>query len=117
MLLAVTIVLIILAVLLILVVLIQDSKGGLAAGTNATQIMGVRKTGDIMEKLTWGFGIGIMVLCVTAGLLRGPAEEAPADEAPVQQSAPAPAPKAAAPAAVDSSVPAEAQPATDTSKK
>lgn len=46
----------------------QNSKGGgLAAGLSASnQIMGVRKTTDFLEKLTWGFAITLLVLAVVA---------------------------------------------------
>ena len=50
------IVLIVLAsLLMIFIVLIQESKGGgLASGfASSNQIMGVRKTTDIVEKATW----------------------------------------------------------------
>jgi preprotein translocase subunit SecG len=54
----------IVAVLLVLVVLAQKSKGGVSAqfGGSSTQMIGVRKTGDILERLTWGFGAALMVL-------------------------------------------------------
>ena len=44
----------IICILLIIVVLIQNSKGGgLASGFTGSQIMGVRKTADFLEKATW----------------------------------------------------------------
>ena len=53
-------------VLLILVVLAQNPKGGGLSsqfgGGGASQLMGVKRTGDLLEKLTWGFAIGLMVL-------------------------------------------------------
>lgn len=53
------------AVLLVLVVLAQNSKGGGLSGqfggSSASNIMGVKKTGDLLERLTWGFAIAIMV--------------------------------------------------------
>ena len=116
---AVIILLIVLAILLILVVLVQDSKGGLAPGTNANQIMGVRKTGDIMEKLTWGFAISIMVLCVGSGFLRGGEVEqglpgsTNIDYAKENRSVAAPSAPAAAPATDSNTAPAT----TDTAKK
>jgi preprotein translocase subunit SecG len=59
-----TVLIVIAAVLLILVVLIQNPKGGgiasnFSAGNN---IMGVKRTTDFIEKLTWGLAIGIIVL-------------------------------------------------------
>ena len=54
------------AVLLILVILAQNAKGGgltsQFGGSSASNIIGVKKTGDLLEKLTWGFMITIMVL-------------------------------------------------------
>ncbi|MFM9055512.1 MAG: preprotein translocase subunit SecG [Bacteroidota bacterium] len=62
----VVVLLIIVSLLLCLVVLVQNSKGGgLASGFSASnQIMGVRKTTDFLEKLTWGFAIGMLVLAM-----------------------------------------------------
>lgn len=61
-------VIIILAVLLVLVILAQDSKGGVGAafGGSASQIMGVTKTGNILEKATWVLSIVILVLSLTS---------------------------------------------------
>src|SRR6187431_1482531 len=56
------------AVLLVLVILAQNSKGGgltsQFGGSSASNIIGVKKTGDLLEKLTWGFMITMMVLCL-----------------------------------------------------
>ena len=51
------------ALLLCFVVMIQNSKGGGLASSFASsnQIMGVRKTTDFIEKLTWGLA-GFMVV-------------------------------------------------------
>lgn len=53
------------SVLLVLVVLAQNSKGGGLSsqfgGSGASNLIGVKKTGDLLERLTWGFGIAIMV--------------------------------------------------------
>lgn len=58
----------ILAVLLILVILGQNSKGGVGAafGGSASQIMGVTKTGNILEKATWVLAIGILLLALSS---------------------------------------------------
>ncbi|MDQ3536670.1 MAG: preprotein translocase subunit SecG [Bacteroidota bacterium] len=62
-------IIIILSLLLILVVLAQNSKGGGLSsqfgGSSTSQLMGVKKTGDILEKLTWGFAIGILALSLS----------------------------------------------------
>lgn len=54
------------AVLMIGIVLIQESKGGGLASnfSSSNQIMGVRKTTDIIEKATWGLAIAMVVLSV-----------------------------------------------------
>ncbi len=63
---AVTVFIILASILLVLVVLVQSSKGGgLAAGfSSGTQLMGVRKTTDLLEKLTWGMAAAIFVLSI-----------------------------------------------------
>ena len=55
---------IIICVLLGLIVLIQNPKGGGLSSNFAgsSQLMGVQKTGDILEKGTWVLAISIMVL-------------------------------------------------------
>ncbi len=57
-------IIIVLAVLLVLVILAQDSKGGVGAafGGSASQVMGVTKTGNILEKATWVLAIAILFL-------------------------------------------------------
>ncbi len=57
------------AVLLVLVVLAQNSKGGGLSsqfGGSTSQVMGVKRTGDFLERLTWGLAIAIMALSITA---------------------------------------------------
>ena len=55
-------------VLLAAAVLVQNSKGGgLAANFSApNQIMGVRKTTETIEKITWGLAIALVVLSLAA---------------------------------------------------
>lgn len=50
-----TILIVLAAIFLVFIVVIQNSKGGgLAAGfASSNQIMGVRKTTDFLEKMTW----------------------------------------------------------------
>lgn len=61
----ITILALIASILLILVVLIQNPKGGgiSASFSSANQIIGVKKTNDVIEKMTWTFAI---VLLLTA---------------------------------------------------
>lgn len=60
------ILIIVVAALLALVVLAQNPKGGgLAAGfTGASQIGGVQRTADFLEKSTWTLAAALMVLCL-----------------------------------------------------
>ncbi|MBD79360.1 MAG: preprotein translocase subunit SecG [Crocinitomicaceae bacterium] len=55
-------------ILLTAVVLVQESKGGgLASGfSSTTQVIGVKRTADFLEKATWGLAIGLLVLCLGA---------------------------------------------------
>lgn len=87
-----------LAVLLVLVILAQNSKGGgltsQFGGSAASNIIGVKKTGDLLEKLTWGFIIAIIVLSLSTNFIAPTssgasneifdkaAEQAPAQTAP-----------------------------------
>jgi preprotein translocase subunit SecG len=92
----ITVLIVISAVLLVLVILAQNPKGGGAnqfAG-GSTQLMGVKKTGDILEKLTWGFAISIIVLSLAANLYLKPtgADVAEDDDTQDQVDAPADAP-------------------------
>lgn len=68
----VTLILIV-AILLILVVLAQNPKGGGLSsqfgGSGSTQLMGVKKTGDLLEKLTWGFAIALLVLSISTNFV------------------------------------------------
>jgi preprotein translocase subunit SecG len=61
------------AILLVLVILAQNSKGGgltsQFGGSAASNIIGVKKTGDLLEKLTWSFIIGIMILCLATNFI------------------------------------------------
>ena len=57
---------IIASVLMIIIVLIQESKGGGLSSnfSSSNQIMGVRKTTDIVEKATWGLAIAMVVFSI-----------------------------------------------------
>lgn len=75
----IVILIILIALLLVLVVLAQNPKGGGLSsqfgGAGSTQIMGVKKTGDLLEKLTWGFAITLLVLTMSTNFV-APKEEA-----------------------------------------
>lgn len=57
---------IIVAVLMCLIVLIQESKGGGLASSfsSSNQIMGVRKTTDVVEKATWTLATLLVVFSI-----------------------------------------------------
>lgn len=91
-------------VLLIVVILAQNAKGGGLSsqfgGSGASNIIGVKKTGDLLERLTWGFVIAIMVLSLALSTnLVSPSsggdndilDRAGEQAAPVQTPQPAPA--------------------------
>jgi len=67
----ITVLLIITCLLLALIVLVQNSKGGgLAAGFSAPgQVMGVRRTTDLLEKLTGGLAVALMVFSISGTML------------------------------------------------
>ena len=87
---AISILIIIVAALLALVVLAQNPKGGgLAAGfTGASQIGGVQRTADFLEKGTWTLASALMILClVSAGMQDGGAVASELD-APIEDVTP-----------------------------
>ena len=63
-----TILVLIASVLITLIVLLQNGKGGgLASNFVAgNQTFGVRQTTDILEKITWGLAIFILVVSIVA---------------------------------------------------
>ena len=60
------ILIVIAALLMIGIVLIQESKGGGLASSFASynQIGGVRKTTDVIEKVTWGLAVFMVVISI-----------------------------------------------------
>ncbi|MBB6610305.1 preprotein translocase subunit SecG [Pontibacter sp. Tf4] len=94
-------------VLLILVVLAQNPKGGGLSsqfGGSTSQLMGVKRTGDLLEKLTWGFAIALVVLTLGTHMMLNSANNSSTgtsiNEERARQSA-LPGAPAAAPAAAD----------------
>ena len=92
--------------LLALVVLAQNPKGGgissqFSAG-GAASMMGVKRTGDLLEKLTWGFAIGLVVLSLGSHMLTstggGPVRSINQQRA-LETKLPAPTPAPGAPGA------------------
>ena len=118
----VLVILVVLAsILMCLIVLVQESKGGGLASSFADNnaMLGVRKTTDVVEKITWGLAIAMVVFSVLSvafldtsntsdtvmqptteetalpgmetGAPKTDASTAPAQEAPVQDTPAAPA--------------------------
>ena len=67
---AISILIMLTCILLVVVVLVQNSKGGgIASGIiGSNPVMGVKKTTDFIEKLTWGLALTLVVLCLVAGI-------------------------------------------------
>ncbi|QMW06620.1 preprotein translocase subunit SecG [Spirosoma foliorum] len=118
----------IITVLLILIVLIQNSKGGGLSGEfgglGSNQLMGVKKTTDLLEQITWGLGIAMMVLSMASYIMVdrnqvGGINSANVDRAQTQTlpgaAAPTPAPSAANGAAPSQAVPGAQTPGASTS--
>ena len=61
------------SILLVLLVLAQNSKGGGLSsqfgGSGASNIMGVKKTGDLLERLTWIFITVVFVVALSTNLI------------------------------------------------
>ena len=87
------ILILIVAVLLVLVVLAQNSKGGGLSsqfgGSGASNVIGVKKTSDLLERLTWGFAIVILVLSVTVNIMIPNPNSGEIDSPNLDRSAPA----------------------------
>jgi len=62
----------IVSILLVLVILAQNPKGGLSSqfgGSGTSNIIGVKKTGDLLEYITWSLGIGLFMLTLSMNFL------------------------------------------------
>ncbi len=79
--------------LLAAVILVQNPKGGgLATGfQGASQIGGVQKTADFLEKSTWYLTIALFVLCLAAAAVSdgSGSSESGFSEEPIQTESPA----------------------------
>lgn len=98
------------SLLLIVLILVQNPKGGGINGEfssgGATQMFGVQKTGDLVEQLTWGFSIAILVLVLVSNFAldkgtiasesinveKAATKSVPTAPAPISTPAPAPTP-------------------------
>src|ERR1700752_631272 len=64
----ITILIVVVCVLLCLVVLIQNPKGGglsSSFGGVGQQLLGARRSTDVVEKATWGLAFGLIFLCLS----------------------------------------------------
>jgi len=119
--LALVILILLVCLLLALVVLAQNPKGGglsnqFGAG-GAANLMGVKRTGDLLEKLTWGFAIGLIVLALGTHMIGG-GTSAPLRSVNQQaaQKTALPAPAATPPAASSPAAPQPTAPAPQPAK-
>ncbi|MGK7390644.1 MAG: preprotein translocase subunit SecG [Candidatus Cyclobacteriaceae bacterium M2_1C_046] len=64
---------ILVAILLVLVILAQNSKGGGLSsqfgGSGASNMIGVKKTGDLLERITWGLTVVLFLLVLSSSFL------------------------------------------------
>lgn len=100
------ILIIIVCVLLTLVVLLQSSQGqglsgGLAGMGSATQMIGARRTADILSKSTSYLGGALLVLCVLANFFI----EGKTSRSVIQSAGTTQAPATPAPAETPSAIP------------
>ncbi len=113
-----SILIVIVCILLILVVLVQNSKGGGIQSQYgaATQIMGVKRGTEFIEKATWGLAIVLIALSIlmapkssitngtiqeTGSVVKQKAATAVSAPVPQNQGAPNGMPKTQAPAPAD----------------
>ncbi|WP_374949923.1 preprotein translocase subunit SecG [Mucilaginibacter sp.] len=110
--LVIMIITIIACVLLGLIVLIQNPKGGGLSSnfSGSSQLMGVQKTGDFLEKGTWVLAISIMVLSLIMNVtLKGGAQRS--DDPQLMEQIKKASKPTAAPSSAPLSVPAAPAPA------
>lgn len=83
-------IMVIISLLLIVVVLLQSSKGdGLAGTFGGSQLgstFGVRKTADVLSKITWWLGGSLIVLSVVYNLFLLPGQATAAERESIIQS-------------------------------
>ena len=102
------------AVLLAFIVLIQESKGGGLASdfASSNQIMGVRKTTDVIEKTTWTLAALLVIFSVASAFcLGGPKQGSESIVKDMKTAAPAPAAQPAPAAKTTPAAPAAPAPA------
>ena len=118
---AIIVLILVVCFLLALVVLAQNPKGGGLSGQfsagGAVSMMGVKRTGDLLEKLTWGFAIGLVILSLSTHVLTntaaGPVRSVNQQRAlETKLPAPTPAPGATAPGSTTAPAGTGTSPAT-----
>ncbi len=103
---------IVVCVFLGLIVLIQNPKGGGLTSnfSSSSQLMGVQKTGDFLEKGTWVLAIALMVLSLAINISvkngTGKAEDADTQHT-IETASKATAPTSAAPVTLPATPPAK----------
>lgn len=82
-----SIIIILASILLIIVVFVQNPKGGGLSSDfgAATQIGGVQKTNDVIDKTTWSLAILIMVCSIVLTLRSTPKKQKVKEEAQQEQ--------------------------------
>lgn len=116
------IVTVIVCALLGLIVLIQNPKGGGLASnfSSSSQLMGVQKTGDFLEKGTWALAITLMVLSLAINVaVKGGSSSSNDNPALREQIEKASKPSNALPSSTPALTPSTTAPApkADSSKK
>jgi preprotein translocase subunit SecG len=109
---------ILVCVLLAIIVLVQNPKGGGLSSnfSSSSQLLGVQKTGDILEKGTWVLAITLMVLslAINVAVKTAPASNAAGaeDREQIQRASKPTAPVSAGPLALPGTAKPAATPAT-----
>ncbi len=87
----ISVLILITCILLVLIVLVQNAKGGGLASnfSSSSQVMGVRKTTDFLEKATWTLAIVLLVLTLTSTFVIPRAEMREVPESEVRDLVPA----------------------------
>ncbi len=110
---SILVILVVLAsILMCLIVLVQESKGGGLASSFADNnaMLGVRKTTDVVEKVTWGLAIAMVVFSVLSVAFLSTNRQQGSVMESTPQEAPLPGVQTSQPAA---SEPAATLPATE----
>jgi preprotein translocase subunit SecG len=85
----ISVLIVIVSLLLIVVVLIQNSKGGgISSSFGApNQMMGVKKTAETVEKITWGLAVALVFLSIVSASFNKPQGKSTPTESVTRQKA------------------------------